>query len=114
MTGELVADLDALRRSHVEQRDAAIARGDHAAASREGHEAASASTALLRIGIEDGAAATRGAYHDRLDRVLGRASTNRPGFAREIKAAAEQMNDREIADDAEVLASYAENYNSTH
>jgi hypothetical protein len=109
-SGDLVADLAAQRRSHVAQRDAALARGDHTSASREGHEAAQLGLALLKTAFSDDDAAEGLRYHDHLVRSVKRATRNRPEFAIELAAAAREFKDEEIALGAEDLAKAAVRY----
>lgn len=109
-SGELVADLAAQRRSHTEQRERALKRGDTTAATREGHEAAALGLALLKVGIETDATAAALLNADRLTRATQRAARNRPGHARELSAAALELRFEDLADDAEALAVSAENF----
>jgi hypothetical protein len=109
-SGDLVADLAAQRRSHTAQRDAAIARGDHTAAAREGHEAAQLGLALIKFGFDDDDAVEQLAYAGRILKALQRASRGRPDFALELAAAAREFKDEALAVDAEELATAANVY----
>jgi len=110
LSGDLIADLAAQRRSHVEQRDAALARGDNTSASREGHEAAQLGLALLKSAFSDDEAAEALRYHDHLVRAVKRATRNRPEHALELAVAAREFKDEEMASHAEDLAAAAVRY----
>jgi len=103
-TGDIVADLSTLRASHLEERDRAIARGDHVTAAREGSAAQTAMATLLRAGVEDDTMGATVRYYEAISRAIGRASRNDPNHARALATAARELRLSDVADDADELA----------
>jgi len=109
-TGDLLADLAALRTSHIEQRDRAIERNDHATAAREGTAAQTALSTLLRLGITDDTDTAYARGYDRLARSLSRASHRDPNIARAVAQAARELKLDDLAREADELAVVAEQH----
>ena len=103
-SGEIIADVSRLHRSHLEQREAAILRGDHTTASREGHEASTTGAALLKAGIEDHGTAEQLENHTQLQRILQRAALREVSITTTLAAAARELRFEDFATDFEQLA----------
>lgn len=92
-TGEVIADLGALRRSLLDDYAAArAASGSSIAASRAAREATNVSATLLReVGFDDDETTRTLGHHAELQRILQRAALNRPGLALDLAEAAEGL-----------------------
>jgi hypothetical protein len=112
-SGEVLSDLAGLRRSLFEQYAEQRSRGESAASARSAREAHSVSATLIKAGAVDDESITSMRYGERTLRAVARATRNRPEHARELAAAARELNDIDLADDAESLAINAETYLSS-
>ncbi|MCU1525134.1 MAG: hypothetical protein JWO18_2028 [Microbacteriaceae bacterium] len=112
-TGELLSDLAGLRRNLFAQYAEQRSKGEAAASTRSAHEAHAVSATLLKAHAMDDDSILSLRWAERTVRAIARATRNDPSHARALAAAARELNDSELADDAEALADSAEIYLST-
>jgi hypothetical protein len=106
-SGEVLSDLAGLRRNLFAQYAEQRSKGEAAASTRSAHEAHAVSATLLKSGAVDDESVRNLRYAERTLRAIARATRNRPEHARELAAAARELNDIDLADDADRLADNA-------
>lgn len=106
-SGDVLADLDSVRIALVGAFRDAVERGADAVAQRAAREISTASTALVKVGLENDDDVSSVVGLEQLIRTIQRAATDRPGFALELAEAARARGNEALAADADALAQAA-------